>query len=243
MSIYASAIAFRAIVSVIPLVLLGLGLLGALGLKSTWHDSIAPVIKPRVTGPVFDAINYSAERVLASGTAPLIAFASALVVWYLAIGVSAIMDALNQVHDVEEQRSLAQRLATAVGLAVCVGICVVGAVILLIAAPRSGGSLHVLLGIGRWLLAPLLLGLAVGLLVHFAPAQRPDARWASAGSLLVIAVWILASLLFRLWITDVASFKSPIGSLTGLLVLTFYFFVSSAIFLIGAELDELLRTR
>src|SRR5437660_333029 len=112
LSIYASAIAFRAIVSVIPLVLLGLGLLGALGLKSTWHDSIAPVIKPRVTG-----------------------------------------------------------------------------------------------------------------------------------SLLVIAVWVLASLLFRLWITDVASFKSPIGSLTGLLVLTFYFFVSSAIFLIGAELDELLRTR
>jgi len=44
--VYASAIAFRAIVALIPLVLLGLGLLGALGLKDTWHNSIGPAIEP-----------------------------------------------------------------------------------------------------------------------------------------------------------------------------------------------------
>jgi uncharacterized BrkB/YihY/UPF0761 family membrane protein len=43
--IYASAIAFRALISVIPLTLLGLGLLGGLGLQDTWHNSIAPAIK------------------------------------------------------------------------------------------------------------------------------------------------------------------------------------------------------
>jgi len=53
--IYASAIAFRALISVIPLTLLGLGLLGALGLQDTWHNSIAPAVKPRVIGPVYEA--------------------------------------------------------------------------------------------------------------------------------------------------------------------------------------------
>jgi uncharacterized BrkB/YihY/UPF0761 family membrane protein len=57
----------------------------------------------------------------------------------------------------------------------------------------------------------------------------------------VIVTWIVASLLFKLWITYIADFKSPIGSLTGLLIITTYVFVSSAIFLVGAELDELLR--
>jgi virulence factor BrkB len=89
--------------------------------------------------------------------------------------------------------------------------------------------------------APLGLGLAIGLVVRFAPAQKPDSRWASAGSLLVIVVWIVATLLFKLWIAYVANFKSAIGTLTGLLLLTTYFFVSSAIFIVGAELDELLR--
>jgi membrane protein len=239
--VYASAIAFRAIVALIPLVLLGLGLLGALGLKDTWHDSISPAIKPLVTAPVFRAIDFSAQKILSSGTAPLIAFASALVIWDLTIGVGGVMDALNRVHDIEERRSLLRRALTAVLLAICVGVCLVGAVLVLIVAPRTGGALHVLLGIGRWLIALVLLGTAVGVLVRVAPAERVEARWASVGSLLVIAVWLVASFLFKLWITTVANFKSATGTLTGLLLLTTYVFVSCAIFLVGAELDELLR--
>jgi membrane protein len=239
--IYASAIAFRALVATIPLALLGLGLLGALGLQSTWKDSIAPTIKPRVLPAVYDGINASADKILSSGTAGLIAFAVALVVWDLAIGVAAIMRALNLVHDVEEDRPVLRRVLIAVALAIAVCVCVVGAMLLLVAGPRAGGALDVVLGILRWLFAPLLLGLAVGLLVRFAPAQKPEARWASAGSLLVIAVWLVTTIMFRLWVTYVADFKSAIGSLTGLLLVTLYFFVSAAIFLVGAELDELLR--
>jgi membrane protein len=239
LAIYASAIAFRAIVALIPLALLALGLLGALGLESTWKDSIAPAIEPRVTRPVFHGIDESATKVLSSGTAGLILFATALLVWDLAIAVAAVMDALNRIHDVEERRSPLRRAVTAAALAAAV--CVVGAALVVTVAPRAGGALHVLLGLGRWLVAPLLLALAVGLLVRFAPAERPERRWASVGSIVVIAIWVGASLLFKLWIVYVANFKSAIGSLTGLLILTTYVFVSAAIFLIGAELDELLR--
>src|SRR5919197_3802335 len=105
LSIYASAVAFRALVALIPLALLGLGILGALGLESTWKKSIAPAIQPRVTKPVFRGIDYTAEKILHSGTAGVIVFATALLIWDLALGVSAIMDALNRIHDVEERRS------------------------------------------------------------------------------------------------------------------------------------------
>src|SRR6266542_3778872 len=166
LSIYASAIAFRALVA-----LIGLGLLGALGLKSTWRESVAPAIKPRVTQPVFHGIDYSAEKILSSGTAGLIVFATALVIWDLALGVSAIMDALNQIHDVEERRSGWRRAATATALAVAVAVCLVGPALVVTVAPRAGGSFHVLLGIGRWIAAPLLLAVGVGLLVRLAPAE------------------------------------------------------------------------
>jgi virulence factor BrkB len=74
------------------------------------------------------------------------------------------------------------------------------------------------------------------------PSVR-DKRWASAGSLLVIAVWIIASLLFKFWASDVADFTSAVGNLTVLLFLSWYVFVSSAIFLVGAQVDELPRKR
>ncbi|MFL5946338.1 MAG: YihY/virulence factor BrkB family protein [Gaiellaceae bacterium] len=239
--IYASAIAFRALIAVVPLVLLGLGLLGALGLQSTWHDTIAPAIEPRVLPEVYDGINATANKILSSGTAGVITFALLLVIWDLSIGVAAIMRALNLIHDVKEDRPWLRRVAVAVGLAVAVCLCVLAAMLLLVAGPRAGGALEVVLGVLRWLLAPLLLALAVGLLVRFAPAEKPEARWASAGSLLVIVVWIVATILFRLWVTYVADFKSATGALTGLLLVTLYVFVTAAIFLVGAELDELLR--
>jgi membrane protein len=239
--IYASAIAFRGLISVIPLALLGLGLLGALGLQDTWNNSIAPAIEPKVLPAVYDGINASVDKIFSSSSAGLIVFAAALAVWDLSLGMSAVMRALNHVHDVEEDRSTFRRCLVAVALAVGVGACVLGAILLLVVAPRAHGGLHVLLGILRWLFAPLVLGLAVGLLVRFAPAQKPEARWASAGSLLVIVTWIVATLLFKLWVTYVADFKSAIGTLTGLLLVTTYFFVSAAIFIVGAELDELLR--
>jgi membrane protein len=239
--IYASAIAFRGMVAIIPLVLLGLGLLGALGLEDTWQNSIAPAIKPKVLPEVFAGINASVDKIFSSSSAGLILFATALTIWDLSLGMSAVMRALNHVHDVKEDRSAKRRALVAVGLAVGVGSCLLAAVLLLIAAPHAHGVLHVLLGVLRWVFAPLLLVLAVGLLVRFAPAQKPEARWASAGSLLVIVSWIVATILFKLWITYVADFKTAIGTLTSLLLLTTYFFVSSAIFLIGAELDELLR--
>ena len=239
--IYASAIAFRGLIAVIPLALLGLGLLSALGLQDTWHNSIAPAIQPKVLPAVYDAINASVDKIFSSSSAGLIVFAAALTIWDLSLGMYAVMRVLNRVHDVEEKRSTLRRAAIAVGLAVGVGACVIVSVLLMVIAPRANGSWHVLFGILRWLLAPLVLGLAIGLVVRFAPAQKPDARWASAGSLLVIVVWIVATLLFKLWVTYVANFKSAVGSLTGLLLVTAYFFVSAAIFIVGAELDELLR--
>src|SRR5262249_26896141 len=66
---YAAAIAFQSLIALIPLTLLGLGLLGAFGLESTWTNSIAPAIENRVTAPVFDAIDFTVRRVLNHGTA------------------------------------------------------------------------------------------------------------------------------------------------------------------------------
>jgi membrane protein len=240
--VYATSIGFRALVALVPLALLALGLLGALGLEQTWRKSIAPEIEPHVTPPVFHAIDYSAEKILSSGTAGLIVFSAALVLWDLALALAAIIDALNQIHDAEERRSPVRRALTALALAIVTCVCFVGSLLILTVAPRAHGEvIHFVLGVGRWFVAGGLLMFVVGAVMRFAPAERPEKRWASVGSILVIVVWIVASLLFKLWVTSVADFKSAVGSLTVLLFLSWYVFVSSAIFLVGAQLDELLR--
>jgi membrane protein len=120
--------------------------------------------------------------------------------------------------------------------------CLIAATLVQAVAPAiADGVLDTLLSIVRWSVALVFVWAAVALLVRYAPAEKPQFRWASGGSLLIIGTWVVASVLFRLWVTQVADFKSATGSLTVFLVLTSYVLVSATIFLIGAEMDELAR--
>jgi membrane protein len=240
--LFASAVAYRAIVALIPLVLLGLALLGAVGLRSTWENSIRPAVDPHVQKPVARAIDFIVEQILSGDSAVLIAFASLLVLWNMTLAVLTVMEALNEVHDVEERRPLTRRIATAVLLAAVGGLLLIAALIVMSAAPLIGGPWHTIFGIGRWLVAPALLAVAVELLFRYAPAERPETEWASAGSALVIVVWLAATGIFFWWMT-IANYKSATGNLTVLLTITLYIFITSAIFLFGAQLDELLRKK
>jgi membrane protein len=171
----------------------------------------------------------------------LIAFAAALLLWDMTVAVFTSMQALNEIHDVEEGRSWPRRLLVAVGLAVAVIVCSVASVLVVILGTRPEGVAHVIFGIARWPVAIVLLGLALGLLVRYGPAEHPQPRWASAGSLAVVGSWILATVGFKWWISSVANFKTATGTLTAFLVLAAYVFVSAGTFLLGVQLDELLR--
>jgi len=86
-----------------------------------------------------------------------------------------------------------------------------------------------------------LLALAVALLMRFAPVEPRSKTWFSGGSVLVILAWVAASMIFRVLVTELLNFKTTTGSLGVFLVLTGYVYTSSIIFLVGVEVDELLR--
>jgi membrane protein len=236
---HASAIAFRILVSLVPLVLLALGLLGALGLRDVWTDSLAPAVRDRVTAPVFAGIDYSVEKILSEGSAGLLAFASLLLLWELSRAVRSVMVALNEIHDVEETRSYLRILLVTLVLAAATGLCIVASTLAIVVLPRlAGGLARAGLTVVAYAIAIVLLGLVVALLVRYAPTEHPSPEWASAGSAVVVVAWLVASALFGWWAGSVASYRSAIGTLTFFLVLTAYTFTSAAIFLIGVEIDQ-----
>jgi uncharacterized BrkB/YihY/UPF0761 family membrane protein len=63
----------------------------------------------------------------------------------------------------------------------------------------------------------------------------------SVGSAFIVLVWALMSVVFRWYVTSVASFRSAWGTFVTILVLTTYLNISAIVFLVGAEADELAR--
>lgn len=231
---HAAAIAFRVLVALVPLVLLGTALLGTLGLESVWRDTIAPALRDRLQAPTYVAIDFVVTEIFATPSGSLLALATALLLWELTRGVRAVSVALNEIHGVDEERPWPRLAAVTVGLALVVGCCLIGAVLTMVVGGRAG----LLLAVLRFPVAILLLGLAVGLLLRYAPAEHPEVRWASAGSATIVAGWLLLSLGFGIWVARIASYKSAVGNLTAFLVLTSYVLALSAVFLVGVELDE-----
>ena len=240
---HAGAIAFAVLKSLIPLTLLGLALLGALGEERVWRKTIGPGLKPHVQPATYHAIDFSVEKIFSTDSSGLIAFASLLALWYISGSVRAMIGAVNDIYEAKDERSWPRRYALSFGLAACIALGVIGALLVAIVVGRLGGPepLRVVAEVGRWVAAVALLGLALELLVRFAPAKPRSKKWVSAGTALVVVAWIGATLIFEQFVAHVANFKTASGNLLVFLVLIGYVYTSSIILLVGIELDELLR--
>jgi membrane protein len=240
---HAGAIAFAVLKALIPLTLLGLALLGALNEEQVWRKTIAPAIEPHLQRATFHAVNASVERIFSSDSTGLIAFALLLALWYISGSVRAVMGSMNDIYEADDKRGWPQRFAVSFGLAAGVALGVIGALLAAIVLGHLSAPepVHVVLQIGRWIAAVVLLGLALELIVRFAPAKPRSKKWVSVGTVLVVVAWIGATLIFELFVTHVANFKTASGNLAVFLVAIGYVYTSSIILLVGIELDELLR--
>jgi membrane protein len=238
---YASAIAFQVLKSLIPLSLLGIALLGTVGRQDVWTGRLAPALRKRFDPPVYHAIDFAVKKIFAHNSVTILVFAAVLTVWYVSGGVRAIMGGINRIYDVEDNRPFWRRWPVSFALSFFVVAGVVGATLLVVAVPTPSGGWEVPVEIVRWAGAVVALAFAVGILVRYGPVERRPKRWASAGAVLVIVTWIVTTLVFRWYVGSLANFKTAVGQLTVFLILMVYVYASSIVFLVGVELDELLR--
>ncbi len=89
----------------------------------------------------------------------------------------------------------------------------------------------------RWPVAVFLLMVVVAIVYYAGPNVERPLRIVTPGSILVVPLWIAASLGFSYYVKNVSSFGAFYGSLGGVVVLLFYFFISAAVLLLGAEVN------
>jgi membrane protein len=95
----------------------------------------------------------------------------------------------------------------------------------------------------RWPLALALLFATVTLLVAYAPADHQPARWVGFGSIVVVAAWVLTSLVFGVYLTSIADYGSIFGALATIVIALTYLYLAASAVLVGAQLDALVRER
>src|SRR3954469_1096800 len=244
---YASAIAFQVMTALIPMALLVLSVMGFLQLESVWTADLAPEVKAQVSPQVFAVLDDVVRKTLGSRQGWWLTIGIVFTLWQASGVARAIMGALSSVYGDGDDRSFLRRYATSVALGLGVALIVIAALVdarfgeSLLGVEDAPWAASALLFIVRWGLALVLLSTAVWLLLRFAPAHPGPHRWVSFGSGLCVVAWVLTSVVFGFYVTDIANYGSIFGSLATVFILMTYLYVSATAFLIGAQIDAIVR--
>ena len=107
---YASAISFQVFFALIPLMLVGLGLLGTFGLDGVWTRDVAPDVRASVSGPAFQVIDDTVNNVLEQRQLFWITLGAAIAVWEVSGAMRATMQVLNRIYGFRERRTFRRKL-------------------------------------------------------------------------------------------------------------------------------------
>lgn len=92
---------------------------------------------------------------------------------------------------------------------------------------------------GRWLLLAIILIWFLGLVYRYAPDKStPGFKWVLPGSLVATVLWLIASWGFSYYVSNFGSYGSMYGSISAVVVMLLWLFITSFIILLGAGLNS-----
>jgi membrane protein len=245
---YASAISFQILTAIIPFALFVLAVAGLLHLNSVWRDHLEPEIQANVSPAVFTVISNAVNKAFGGKQWLWATVGGGLALWQVSGAVRAVMGALGRIYGASGERPFFKRYSVSFALSIEVGACFILAALSLLLAPfisvsHPGAAWGVFAFVVRWALAVGLLWLAVGLLVRHAPATAQPLPWVTLGAAIVVGLWVIVSLAFYFYLTTIASYQSAFGSLAAVIVAMAYLYISTTVFLFGAQLDAIIRAQ
>ncbi|QMU80276.1 YihY/virulence factor BrkB family protein [Streptacidiphilus sp. PB12-B1b] len=241
----AAALTYYAVLAVFPALLALVSIVGLLS-KST-AKSLTDNITSVAPGAVRSTLTSIVAQVQASGGKALIPLIIGVVIalWSASGYVAAFMRAGNTVYDIGEGRpawkTLPIRFGITVFLVVVLAVISVGMVFTGSLARKTGS----ILGLGntavtvwdyaKWPVMVILFALVVAVLHWAAPNVRHGFSWVTRGSLLSIGIWIVASALFAVYVSNFSSYNKTYGTFAGIIIFLIWLWITNIALLLGLE--------
>ena len=252
----AAALTYYAVLSLFPALLVVMSLLGVFGQGERTADTILGIVDDVSPGAAVDVLRQPLEQLVNAPSAGFTLVAGILGALWSASGyVGAFGRAMNRIYEVEEGRPAWKLRLQQLGLTFA-GLIVVAVAAFLLAvsgpvAETIGGRLGIgetgltIWNIARWPVLLFLVVVGVATLYYTGPnVKQPKFRWISVGAAIAILSWIVASLLFGLYVANFGSYNKTFGTLAGVIVFLLWLWLTNLALLFGAEVDaELERGR
>ena len=173
----------------------------------------------------------------------LLLFSTAVTLWLASSLFVAIIDAMNRIHGVMETRSFVKIRLTALVMTCLQTIILAGSLLAIVLGPElmrwvglseSGALLAIA---GQWVIVVVMVMISFALTFYVAPDADQRWEWITPGSLFGTAVFLAACFGFRVYVQNFGSYNKTYGSLGGVMVLLFWFWISSLVVLSAGQMN------
>jgi membrane protein len=242
----AAQLSYYFFLSLFPMLLALVAFASLFSLRN-FADAITRYLSPIAPGQVLDVIR---DQMIAISKHPpkgVLTIGLATAIWSASAAMGAVVNAMNRARGVDEARSWWKVRLVSILLTLGLALFVLVSIALVLAGPQAADLLTRWFGLSavfswgwkilQWPLAFALVATGIGLIYHFAPSGNRPWRWYTPGSILATSLWLLGSLGFRLYVTNVNTYEGTYGTLGGIIVVLLWFYVSGLAIVIGAELD------
>ena len=238
---YAAAIGFYSLLSIFPMLIVLISLLGIFLDPSfvEQHMETLLILLPKDAAELIQS-----QVIVLTEKSPKSLSISVIVGLLLSLfsaskGSKALVLALNLAYRENETRSFFK--VQLVGIVVTLGIIglVVVCMLTLIGLPAIAALFPIDLSWallwGRWIALAAIFSIAISFAYRYAADRKsPTFAWVIGGASLSTCILILVSVLFSYYAEKFATFSKTYGSLTSIVLLLFWFQLSAQIVLIGA---------
>jgi membrane protein len=225
--------------------IIGLVLGSGTGTRHMLFNYLARIMPPSA----FQLIDNTMYEVSAASSGGKLSFGLLAALWAASNGLTAITDSLNTAYDLTESRAWWKRRLVSIGLTMALSVFIIAALVLVVSGGRIAEGLASAYGFGpvfsvAWKIIqwPVVLGfmtLAFALIYYFAPDIREQKwMWLTPGAAIGVALWLLVSIAFRVYLHFFNSYSATYGSLGAVIILMLWLYFTGAAVLIGGEINS-----
>ena len=252
----AASLTFYAVLALIPSVMVAFSVVSLLGRGDETAQVLSDVFQAVAPGASAAALQGVIAQIAEARQTGLVLVAGlALTLWAVARYVAAFGRGMNRIYGVAEGRPVWLLKFSQLLVALVVIVCVAVVAMLLAVTGGVAEAVGHALGLGetalivwkivRWPILAAVVIFVLAFLYYFSPNVRPARfRWMSLGAAVALAVLLVASLAFGIWVSSFADYGRLYGVFGGVIIFILWLWIANMAILIGVEFDaEVERVR
>jgi membrane protein len=244
-----AALSYYFILALFPMLLFLVSLVGVFaGHGSHFRDTILGAVGRLAPGSASDLIHRVVNQTLKSGSGIKVAAGIVGALWAASGGIGAIIVSLNVIYRTSETRPWWKQKLTVIGLTLALAGLIIVALVLVLYGGKLGEAVADQVGLGSafglawkilaWPVAFAAMFLSYSLVYYFGPnLELRRWYWVTPGAAVGVALWLLASVGFRIYLRFFNTYTATYGSLGAVIILLLWLYITGFAILVGGEVN------